>query len=459
MGRNTIISICERMDNQELHPAPGDSEPDLLTLAVSHSGTGVWDRDIPSGRIAYSPAWKAMLGYDEHEVSDRIEESYLRVHPDDLPGVQATISAHFDNHCDTYAVEHRLRCKDGSYKWVLSRGRVVSRDTEGKPLRMTGVTTDITSTVALSDKLRQSAELLTHLTNEVPGLVYQYREDADGVATFPYASAGIGIIYGTTPQLAAQDASVVEAAVHPDDLHAYRSSRAVSGATLERWHIQFRVLLPEVGERWREVEARPRRLDDGSTVWHGFVADITAHKQLERQLQDAAATDFLTGLPNRRHIMARMEQELARVRRDDQALVAVLMFDLDLFKNINDRYGHAMGDDVLKHFSQVLMHELRKVDSVGRIGGEEFLIILSGADMADAFGFAERVRARLAGAPLCTGDLLIPITVSIGISALRQADVTITTSLSRADGALYQAKQAGRDRVVIAAVPDDVTVS
>ena len=447
------------MDNQDFPPTPGDSESDLLTLAVTHSGTGIWDRDIPSGRIVYSPAWKAMLGYDQHEVSDRIEDSYLRVHPDDLPGVQATISAHFDNHCDNYAVEHRLRCKDGSYKWVLSRGRVVSRDTEGKPLRMTGVTTDISTTMALSDKLRQSAELLTSLTDEVPGLVYQYREDADGVATFPYASAGIGVIYGTTPQLAAQDASLVEAVIHPEDVDAYRSSRTVSGKTLERWHMQFRVLLPNVGERWREVEARPRRLEDGSTVWHGFVADITAHKQLERKLQDAAATDFLTGLPNRRHIMARMEQELARVRRDGEALVAVLMFDLDLFKNINDRYGHATGDDVLKHFSQVLMHELRKVDSVGRIGGEEFLIILSGADMTDACGFAERVRARLAGAPLRFSDLVVPITVSIGISAIHQADATITASLSRADGAMYRAKQAGRDRVVVAPPEGDVKAS
>lgn len=447
------------MANDESEFSPGGTDAELLTLAVFHSGTGIWDRDIPSGRIVYSRAWKTMLGYDEHEVSDRIEDSYGRVHPDDLASVQATIGAHFDNASDIYAAEHRLRCKDGSYKWVLSRGRVVSRDADGKPLRMTGVTTDITDTLALSDKLRQSAELLRSLTDEVPGLVYQYRVDAAGVATFPYASAGIAAIFGTTPQLAAQDAAAVESVIHPDDLNTYRGSLAVSAATLERWHIQFRVLLPEVGERWREAEARPRRLDDGSTVWHGFIADITQHKQLERQLQDTAATDFLTGLPNRRHIMERMEHELARVQRDNATLAAVLMFDLDLFKDINDRYGHAMGDDVLKNFSQVLLLELRKVDSVGRIGGEEFLIILSGADMADAFGFAERVRARLARTPLREGGALIPVTVSIGISAMSQHDVTITASLARADTALYQAKRAGRDRVKIAAPADAATAS
>jgi diguanylate cyclase (GGDEF)-like protein/PAS domain S-box-containing protein len=421
------------------------------TLAVANSGTGVWDRDVASGRITYSPEWKSMLGYADHEVTDRIEDSYTRVHPDDLHHVQATITAHFENTTACYAVEHRLRCKDGSYKWVLSRGKVVERDAGGKPLRMTGVTTDITETVALSEKLRQSAELLNQLTDEVPGLVYQYVQTADGGAHFPYASAGIAAIYGATKAQAAAGAAVVEAVIHPDDIESYRSSLAISAANLTRWHLQFRVLLPGVGECWREAEATPRRLENGSTVWHGFVSDITVHKQLEQKLKDAAATDFLTGLPNRRHIMERMEQELARVQRHEGSLVAVMMFDLDFFKTINDHHGHAMGDEVLKHFSRVLLLELRKVDSVGRVGGEEFAIILSGADMEDAERFAQRVRQRLAASPLCVGEITIPVTVSIGISSMLEDDTGIAASLSRADAALYLAKQDGRDRVKIAA--------
>lgn len=428
----------------------GVTDAESLLLAIATTGTGVWDRDIPSGRILYSAAWKAMLGYCEHEIGDRIEESYTRVHPDDLPGVQASIMAHFDNRTANYEVEHRLRCKNGRYKWVLSRGKVVERDADGKPLRMTGITTDISDTVALSEELRRSAELLTHLTDEVPGLVYQYHQWPDGRCAFTYASAGIVAIYGTNPPLAAIDASFAEAVIHPDDIDIYRGSLAVSAATLERWHLEFRVVLPGDGLRWREAEARPRRLEDGSTVWHGFVADITAHKELEQRLHDAAATDFLTGLPNRRHIMARMEQELARVQRDPLALSAVLMFDLDLFKDINDHYGHAMGDEVLKHFSQVLLHELRKVDSVGRIGGEEFAILLSGADLQDAAGFAERVRARLQAAPLPFGDASLPVTVSIGVAAMLADDKNVNASLSRADVALYRAKQFGRNRVEVA---------
>ncbi len=427
------------------------SDAEWTLLAVATSGAGVWDRDIAMGRIVYSPTWKAMLGYADHEVSDRIEDSYTRVHPDDLTHVQSTINAHFDSTTPTYAVEHRLRCKDGSYKWVLSRGRVVSRDPDGKPLRMTGVTTDISDTVALSQKLRQTAELLTLLTDEVPGLVYQYHRGPDGVGAFMYASAGVAATFGMTPAQACADAAALEAKIHPDDIDAYRSTLVASAESLQRWQLEFRVVSADAGERWLEASAKPRRLTDGGTLWHGFMSDISAHKVLEQQLHDAASTDFLTGLPNRRHVMTRMEQELARIQRNGLSQSAVLMFDLDLFKEVNDQYGHATGDEVLKHFSDILRDELRKVDSVGRIGGEEFAIILSGADMDDAARFAERVRERLAQAPLRTGAITISVTVSIGVSPMLPTDAGIVAPLSRADAALYLAKQAGRNRVRIAA--------
>lgn len=429
---------------------PPSIEAELLALAIVHSGTGVWDRDVPGGRIVYSPAWKAMFGYGEHDISDRIEDSYRRVHPDDLAGVQATIDAHFENQVDHYAVEHRVLCKDGSYKWVISRGRVISRDADGKPLRMAGLTTDISTTVALSEKLRHCADLLTRLTDEVPGLVYQYQQNADGSAHYSYASAGIGAIFGTTAEAAGRDGRIVETAIHPDDVDNYRRTLAESAEAVQRWQLQFRVLLPD-GVAWREVEATPRRMQDGSTVWHGFVSDISAHKVLEQQLKDAAATDFLTGLPNRRHIMARLEQELARVQREPGAMAAVLMFDLDHFKSINDQHGHAMGDEVLRHFSRLLQEELRRADSAGRIGGEEFALVLSGAAISDAYSFADRVRRRLEQAPLEYDGASVPVTVSIGVSAMRPWDKSVGNALSRADSALYQAKECGRNQVKVAA--------
>ncbi|AOE83116.1 diguanylate cyclase [Pseudomonas sp. TCU-HL1] len=142
-----------------------------MVLAIAGSGTGIWDRNAVTGEIHYSTGWKAMLGYAEHEVGNRIEESYRRVHPADLDYVKATIQAHFDQRTDAYEVEHRLRCRDGSYKWVCSRGKVVERDEAGNPLRMIGTTTDITAMRAMSEQVKQTAELMTDLTNEIPGMV------------------------------------------------------------------------------------------------------------------------------------------------------------------------------------------------------------------------------------------------------------------------------------------------
>ncbi len=434
-----------------VHPEIHRAAEARTALAVTTSGTGVWDRDVPSGSILYSVEWKAMLGYAEHEITDRIEDSYTRVHPDDLAGVQAAISDHFENRTPSYAVEHRLRCKDGRYIWVLSRGKVVSRDADGKAIRMTGVTTDITQTVALSEQLRQGAELLKNLTDEIPGLVYQYRLDGEGRGSYTYASAGMSAMFGVSAAMATLNASLVEERIHPDDVDRYRAALAASAATLGRMHVEFRVNLPGLGDCWRGADAKPRRLPDGGVLWHGFVSDITEHKLLEQRLHDTAATDFLTGLPNRRHLVERMEQELARIQREPGATVAVLMFDLDHFKAINDVHGHATGDEVLKHSAALLRQELRRVDSIGRIGGEEFAIILAGANMMEAGIFAERVRARLASTPMLLNGLRIDVTVSVGVAAMQPGDTCVAASLSRADTALYEAKQSGRDRVQMAA--------
>ena len=175
--------------------------------------------------------------------------------------------------------------------------------------------------------------------------------------------------------------------------------------------------------------------------------DITKRKCAEDELRQLASTDSLTGLPNRRHFIAQLEEELARVQRHDALRAAVLMLDLDHFKLINDRHGHATGDAVLQHFATLIGEGLRKIDSVGRIGGEEFAIILAGADAAAALSFAERLRLKVEQTPLMQEGRPIPVTVSIGISAMSAADVSADAALIRADQALYRAKQAGRNRV------------
>ncbi|UXU90970.1 sensor domain-containing diguanylate cyclase [Burkholderia sp. S-53] len=420
----------------------------LTTLALTESGTGVWDRNVETGEIHYSPAWKAMLGYAPHELSSRIEDAYQRLHPDDVDDVKATMLAHFERRTDNYEVEHRIRCKDGTYKWIRSRGKVISRDGIGRALRMVGTTTDITALRELATRLRDSAALVTDLTDQVPGLVFQLRQAADGRRTFTYASAGVRDIYELTPEQIARNAEAVETRIHPADLIAYRQSLHESSARLTPWRLEYRVLLPGQGLRWREGDARPQRMADGGTVWHGFITDATDRKRIEAELQRMATTDHLTQLSNRHAFMRQSEAALRCVRATGRA-AAVLMLDLDHFKALNDRWGHPLGDRALRHFARLLLAETAPDSIVGRVGGEEFAIVLPGSDLDTAIAFARRLQQRVMQAQLMHEDQQVALTVSIGIDAMRESDFGAYQSLSRADKALYLAKDRGRNRIEV----------
>lgn len=422
-----------------------------MMLAIEGSGTGIWDRNVAADEIHYSRSWKALLGYREHELTNRLMDSYLRVHPDDLDYVRATIQAHFDQKTESYEVEHRLRCKDGSYIWVSSRGKVVSRTPDGKPLRMVGTTQDITAMRVISERLRQSANLLNDLSSEVPGLMFQRQQHIGGTVRYSYVSAGIVDMYELHPGEGNTIApEAIHARIHPDDLPDYLASFATSAATQEPWQFEYRVMLPLQGLRWRHGHARPQRLEDGTTVWHGLITDATERKRIENQWQALATTDSLTQLPNRHAFMTDLSAELSRLQRDSTRTAAVLMLDLDYFKSINDRWGHATGDIALQHFAGLLRRQLRQTDIAGRMGGEEFAVILHGADVAAAASFARRLQESLETTPVHPeGQAPFTLTVSIGIAAMYASDSTPELALSRSDQALYRAKAAGRNCIEI----------
>jgi len=434
---------------QILTLAHAKAEETLLALAIQGSGTGVWDRDLSSGRIHYSAAWKSMLGYAANEVSNRIEDAFARIHPDELEQVKQTMQAHISGQTEQYQVEHRLRCRDGSYKWVCSRGKVVSRDASGNALRMLGITSDISTLRSLSERLQHNVELITQLTDQVPGVLFQFCSQADGNGYFTYLSAGVRDLFGVTQEQLLQNPRLLDSCVHPDDLEVFNQSRAQALRDVCIWHVEYRVQLPVQGLRWHLGEARPQRKADGSVVWHGMVTDITERKRFERELHEFASMDALTQLSNRRVFMDYLETEQARVQRRDLSTSSLLMCDLDHFKLVNDRWGHGVGDRALRHFSNILRSQLRASDLAGRIGGEEFAVLLSGAGSFPARDFACRVQHALANQPLRVESEAIHLTLSIGITQLSPQDATPDNALSRADKALYRAKQNGRNRVEI----------
>ena len=169
--------------------------------------------------------------------------------------------------------------------------------------------------------------------------------------------------------------------------------------------------------------------------------------RLVGELAALSRYDVLTGLLNRRAIQEELDAQVRRSKRDNEAFSA-LMIDVDRFKAINDRHGHPVGDLALKHVAELLRIDLREVDRIGRFGGEEFLVMLPGASGEHAQAVAERVRAAVRERALEHSGGKIPITISIGIAQWQSDDAS--QLLVRADAALYEAKRAGRDRVVLA---------
>jgi diguanylate cyclase (GGDEF)-like protein len=166
----------------------------------------------------------------------------------------------------------------------------------------------------------------------------------------------------------------------------------------------------------------------------------------EAVLRRAAATDDLTGVLNRRALLAGAGEGIAAARRDGQP-AALLLFDLDHFKSINDRFGHSVGDQTLRTFARIAAQAIRQTDVFGRLGGEEFAAFLAGADARTAHRIAERIRADFSRTVLAP-DWPAP-TVSVGIAEIAPGSILdVDSLLIRADQALYQAKRAGRDRVV-----------
>lgn len=192
------------------------------------------------------------------------------------------------------------------------------------------------------------------------------------------------------------------------------------------------------------------RNDEGELA--GFVEvihDVTEQKLRERQLYERATRDELTGVCNRGHFLDIATQELERARRFAEPL-SLLMFDIDHFKKVNDQYGHEVGDRALQVIARACQQGLRRIDTIGRIGGEEFAVVLPRADKEPALELAQRLRVQLAEQRISLSPVTrqITVTVSGGIASLRPLTRDIHELLRNADAAMYKAKRGGRNAVL-----------
>jgi diguanylate cyclase (GGDEF)-like protein len=237
--------------------------------------------------------------------------------------------------------------------------------------------------------------------------------------------------------------------------HLAEVSRGVQGLAdaYRRSYLEQRRLVRLSDRMQEELQAAKQHLADQKQdllqLNRDLILEAEKRAQLTEELLRMATTDLLTGASTRRHLYDRATYEFAQIERRSEPL-SVLLLDLDAFKQINDRLGHQAGDDVLRRFAGLCMSIIRKTDTFARYGGEEFVILLPNTPVPVALEIAERIRLSVAQREIDPSSGEPGVTVSCGLACYRPGDANLDALLARADEALYQAKRAGRNRVVVA---------
>jgi diguanylate cyclase (GGDEF)-like protein/PAS domain S-box-containing protein len=331
--------------------------------------------------------------------------------------------------------------------WIEENTRLVRDPDTGAPLYYDGTVREVSEMVRRLELQRRYDKIAAVIS----GCLYQHRRRPGGESSMPYASQGLTELFGVRPEEVVDDASILARVIHPDDLERVEASLDRSRDTLTAWQCEYRVTAPGKPEKWIFAHAFPEREPDGSTLWHGFLTDVTERKRAEERIYRLAYFDALTGLPNRSQILDLLrEAQLQSGRRGRWG--ALLFVDLDQFKLLNDTKGHLAGDKLLREVADRLRSSADGTTLVGRYGGDEFVILLQylGVDQAAAEArvrsFSASVVERLA-APFDLDGSLFETTASIGVALFLGSDQPVDELLKQADLAMYEAKEAGAGRL------------
>lgn len=413
---------------------------------------------LPVFRVAYlNRAYEILTGFHSSGFEGKTPEECLD------PSAATLINAHHRQCLEanaeiTYEESFVLA---GQQRWFRTTLTPI-RDAQGTPRRMLGTTQDVTERYVNRRALREQGQWLhSILDGSTHAIIVTNR---DGIIRLfnPAAEKLLGyraeeVVGKTTPERFHR-ANEIEA-------HAQQLSREF-GETVEAGFATFvekaRRGLPEIGE-WTFVRKDGGELTVSLSVfamrneqqeitgYTGFARDITEQLRVRRDLERASLTDPLTGLYNRRHLNRTLQAEIDRSKRQQTAL-SVILLDIDHFKAVNDTYGHACGDSVLRELANRSLQTLRGMDSACRLGGEEFLMLLPDTTPEQAQLVAERLRQATESRPIDTTVGPISVTISIGVAGLIPGESGLQL-LERADEALYEAKRLGRNRVEIAPTP------
>jgi diguanylate cyclase (GGDEF)-like protein/PAS domain S-box-containing protein len=409
-----------------------------LNTALYGSSLALVDVD-PSGGVYLSERWNELLGGEARETHTTFEALMALTHPDERERILQEYVDALTGRKTEYNLEHRVRARDGSWKWIRSRGRVVARDSHGRAHRLAGINEDITARKEAEEKLRQSEARFRGLL----ALSSDWYWEQDANLRFTEVA---GLDRERGPQGAAQlvgQLSIDQGqGISEADAARYRSLTAAR----QPFRDVTQTMRGADGEwRFLAFSGEPVFDADGAFAgYRGIARDVTKERRAEERIRRLAHFDELTGLPNRTMFMHTLQRALSLAERRAKQL-ALFFIDLDRFKNINDSLGHEAGDRLLQDVARRLRHHLRESDTVARLGGDEFVVLVEDcADPRELNAIAQNILNAL-GRPYTLAGREYHVTGSIGIASYPDDGVDPASLLKNADIAMYLAKDRGKN--------------
>jgi diguanylate cyclase (GGDEF)-like protein/PAS domain S-box-containing protein len=413
-------------------------------LSQSAANDGLWDFDVESNEVYFSPRWKAMLGYADEDMQGSPDWRSL-VHPDDLSRVQAAIRDHVAGKTPTFESTHRMRHKSGEWRWVVSRAKA-RVDKHGRLLRLVGVEFDITERKIYEEALfreKESAQITLQSIGD--GVI-----TTDSQSTIDYINPVAEELTGWRLEDAmGRPVEEIFRAFHEETCEPLENPLSVSIRRIRPIKSVRPMLLIRRDGNELYVESTAAPIRDGAGHVAGGVLvfhDVSESRELNRRLSYHASHDVLTGLVNRREFESRLERALKSAKARE-ASYALLYLDIDQFKIINDTCGHSAGDMLLNQVGTLLKAKVRWRDTISRLGGDEFGILLESCTLDEAMRTAEALREAVRNQRFSWEDRVFRLGASVGVVPIAADNEDVASILSAADSACQAAKEGGRNRV------------
>jgi diguanylate cyclase (GGDEF)-like protein/PAS domain S-box-containing protein len=406
-----------------------------LRLALEGSGDGLWDWDLKTDTMRFSDSFMRLMRYeDAPEEFAKLFVFRERLHPADRGAALADVRRTLKE-AAPFSATYRMLCFDGNYRWFLGRG-MRHLDANGQIERFSGILTDLTERRRSEEHARLAAAVVD---NTIEGVLIT---DAHS-CILSVNPAFMRLTGYAQDDLVGQDPRLLRSGRHGPEFY-----RAMWDSLSSAGHWQG-----EVWNRHKGGEVAPTLLslsavrDEMGEITHyvGMYTDISQQKVAEAKLDFLAHHDPLTHLPNRLLFQSRLEQALREAGRGGEKL-AVLLLDLDRFKDVNDSYGHLVGDQLLQHVAECLSRRLREADTLARLGGDEFALLMRNVHHdEDAARLAGELMGALGEPWRASGGVEVTAGVSVGICLYPAHGTTAESLLQGADAALYRAKSDGRN--------------